>query len=157
MIKYISILLALIFFISCNQGLEPEPISYLRGTVYFSDKDTWPPIDSLNDLLVVALKNFPPEDLIIEVVSGNVYFSETLPFLQDSVEFELEIFDAPVDLKYIGVAQNYGEVLDWKVVGVYSENFDNNHSSFFIEQGIADTIKIFVDFNNIPEQPFEVK
>jgi hypothetical protein len=154
--KYTLIIIIFGLLVSCDGGLEPKPQSFLTGQILFSSQETWPPKDSLIDLRLVALKNFPPSDIVTEVVSGNAYFSETLPFYMDSVSFQIEISDAPVELKYIGVAQNYGEILDWRVVGVYSADSSAEHSSVFISTGETKEIVIYVDFNNIPEQPFEL-
>lgn len=155
--KYFLSLLAIVIFVGCSGGLEPKPITFLKGTIYYSDNQSWPPADSLLDLRLVALKNFPPSDIVTEILGGNAYFTETLPFYVDSTHFEIEISDAPVELKYIAVAQNFDGFLDWKVVGVFSENNDNKHTNLYMDAGIDKQITIFVDFNNIPEQPFEVE
>lgn len=154
--KKVVFLIIILIMLSCDGGLEPANPTILKGKILFSDIDTWPPSDSLIDLRLVALKNYPPADIVTEITSGNAYFTETLPFFVDSIDFELEIKDAPVELKYIGVAQNFDDILDWRVVGVYSENFDNNHSPLFINRGEELFINIRVDFNDIPEQPFEL-
>jgi len=154
--KIIVLLLALLMF-SCQEGLQPEPGRFLNGKVIFQNpKSEWPPEDSLNEIRVVALKSFPPNDLVDEIISGNAFFTDPLPLYQDSVEFHLEIEDAPIELKYIGVAQNYGSILEWKVIGVYSETNDNEqHSSVFVGSSGSKHIEIFVDFNDLPPQPFE--
>lgn len=154
--KYFFIVFT-ILLISCDGGLKPIPPTILKGKIYYSPKDEWPPEDSLKDLRLVALKNFPPENIITEIISGNAYYTETLPYFVDSTIFEIEIKDAPVNLKYIGVAQNFGELIDWRVLGVYSLKNNNEHSEIFIEKNSINDIIINVDFNNIPEQPFDVQ
>lgn len=154
--RIVFLLLAFLMF-SCQEGLQPEPARFLNGKVIFQNpKSEWPSEDSLNEIRVVALKSFPPKDLVDEIISGNAFFTDPLPLYQDSVEFSLEIEDAPIELKYIGVAQNYGSILDWKVIGVYSETNNNEeHSPVYIGKSGYESVEIFVDFNDLPPQPFE--
>jgi hypothetical protein len=159
-IKYIRIkliLIALLILASCDSGLKPQPenTSYVYGKIkYVNSTDNWPPIDSLKDLRVVAFKHFPPDNLIQEVLSGQAYYTNsTLPFFVDSTNFVLEIKDAPVELKYIAVAQQFGGIIDWLVVGIYSDNNDSA-KHLFVEKGKVYHIQINVDFKNLPKQPF---
>lgn len=148
-----------ILLISCEGGLKPEPEgkSYLKGEIIYKDGNkNWPTSDSLFDLRVVAFKNFPPSDVFQEVLSGSAYFTnDSLPYYVDKTDFILEISDSPVELKYIAIAQQYGGILEWKAIGVYTESGDNTkHSSVFIDKGETKVIQILVDFNNLPPQPF---
>ena len=153
----IFILFFLFFTISCDSGLKPQPenTSYVRGTIkYINSTDNWPPVDSLKDLRVVAFKHFPPDNIIQEVLSGQAYYTNSsLPFYVDSSSFVLEIKDSPVELKYIAVAQQFGGIIDWLVVGVYSDNNDSA-KTLYVEKGKNYQIQINVDFKNLPKQPF---
>lgn len=152
--KYFLLLLS-VFLFSCG-GLEPIPKTILSGEVVFIHGiDKWPPKDSLFDMRVVALKTYPPKNLITEIMGGEAYFTEdSLGFFVDKTNFTLEIEDAPVELKYIAVAYQYGDIFQWKVIGVYTLTNDNtNPSSIKIEEMQQYDIKIYVDFDNLPPQP----
>jgi hypothetical protein len=149
--------LSILLLWSCDSGLRPEPdkTSYLKGTILYVDSlANWPPADSIKDLRAVAFKNFPPASLLEEVLTGRAYFTlESLPTFVDSANFTLEIKDAPVTLNYIAVAQQFGGLMDWRVVGIYSLIKDSA-ATLKIEQGKTYNIKINVDFKNLPKQPF---
>ena len=60
-------------------------------------------------------------------------------------------------MKYIVVTKQADSVLitNQKVIGVYTQTGDKTKpSSFFIEKGKINYVDIFVDFNNLPPQPF---
>lgn len=160
--KRVLFTLLIAIIVSCDGGLKPEPESrsYLTGNVIFTNSiEDWVPADSLYDLRVVAFKNFPPENVILEVLGGQAYFTQdSLEYYVENVSFKLEIPDAPVELKYIAVAQQYDSVLTaWRAVGVYNTSGDNaEHSSIFIEKGETKEISITVDFTNLPPQPFKL-
>jgi hypothetical protein len=158
--KYIQFyipLLTLLLLTNCDSGLRPEPdkTSYLKGVVKFVDSyDNWLAADSIKDLRVVAFKNFPPANVLEEVLSGRAYFTmESLPTFVDSANFSIEIKDAPVTLNYIAVAQQFGGLMDWRVVGLYTLIKDSA-ATLKIEQGKTYNIQMNVDFKNLPKQPF---
>lgn len=158
--KIILLILLTFLLVACDGGLEPnlKGKTILKGEIIYKDgADNWPSADSLFDLRVVAFKNFPPVDVFQEVLTGAAYFTaDSLPYYATKTTFELEIPDAPVELKYIAVAQQYGSILEWLAIGVYTESGDNTqHSSLFMSKGETKTIQILVDFNNLPPQPFE--
>lgn len=161
MIKIKILILNLLFFsflfYSCDTGLKPEPekTSYLKGIIKFVNSgENWPPADSIKDLRVVAFKNFPPTNVLEEVLSGRAYYTmESLPTFVDSANFIIEIKDAPVTLNYIAVAQQFGGLIDWRVVGIYSQIKDSA-ATLKIEQSKTYNITISVDFKNLPKQPF---
>lgn len=152
---FVPILLFLLW--NCDSGLKPEPdkTSFLRGKITFVDSyNNWLAADSIKDLRVVAFKNFPPSNVLEEVLTGRAYFTmESIPTFVDSANFYIEIKDAPVTLNYIAVAQQYGGLMDWRVVGLYSKIKDSA-ATLNIEQGKTYNIEIKVDFKNLPPQPF---
>ena len=167
MIKYINIfvisIVVFFLFIDCDGGLEPPSDeiksikSYIRGYVHFEDDgETWPSIDSINDLRVVVFKNYPPGNILVEVSEKNAIFSEGLNSFVDSAFFQIEIKEPPVEWKYIVVAQQYEtNLMSWRAIGVY--NLDGDHEEpapLFVEQDTSYSISINVDFNNLPPQPF---
>ena len=143
---------------SCDEGLSPqlEQKAVLQGEIiYTSGIDSWPKPDSLKDLRAVAFKNFPPQDIMMEILSGTAYFTqESLPIYVDSSYFSIEIPDAPITLNYIAVAQEYGTLLEWRVIGIYKSGNSDSAGTLFIDKGETKKIKIYVDFNNLPPQPF---
>ena len=154
---FIYIFFLLSTLMSCDRGLEPEPdtTSYVNGMIHYVDNyDNWLAADSIKDLRVVAFKNFPPTSVLEEVLSGRAYFTnQSLPTFVDSSEFSLEIADAPVTLNYIAVVQQFGEIMDWRVVGLYSIEKDSA-AVLEVKQGKTYNIQINVDFENLPKQPF---
>jgi len=67
---FLIISLFCIFWLSCDQGLAPDEnvpeITGIEGTILFQN---WPPPDSLYDLRLVAFKNFPPENIFVEIIT----------------------------------------------------------------------------------------
>lgn len=155
---YISVFLALVFT-GCNEGLAPTELSdktTINGIVIYKNGiSDWPPADSIKDLRVAAFKNYPPNNIISEIISKNAYFTETMPFNVSSSTFSLDIADAPAEIKYIAIAQNFGELLDWRVLGVYTLSGDNSQPTpISVKKGKTYNIDINVDFKNLPPQPF---
>jgi hypothetical protein len=160
----IAIIFILLFY-ACNTGLDPtkeiynKPESFLKGRIiYLNGKDSWPSKDSVFAVRVVAFKNYPPDDIISEIISGNAYFIfESLPLFVDSSDFSITIPDPPVELKYIAAALQYADTLTAQLaIGVFTESGDNTKpSSINIQPGKEYFIYINVDFNNLPPQPFD--
>ncbi|MCX6155488.1 MAG: hypothetical protein NT007_15155 [Candidatus Kapabacteria bacterium] len=148
------------FLISCNQGIAPPPAkirTYLFGTIkYIGGKSSWPVADSVKDIRVVAFRNYPPTDILSEVLASRaLYSANSLPFFVDSCKYQIEIPNPPDTLKYIVVAQNYGSLLEWRVIGVFTRSGDvSKPSEIYIKPQISDTANMKVDFNNLPPQPF---
>lgn len=159
------LIIAIVFInltISCDQGLQPieeSKTASIKGKVYFiSGVNSWPSADSLKDLRVAFFKSFPDSTNILnDFVTGNLKFTNnTLEYYKDSLDYEMLIEEIPTNFEYIAVVQNYGGILDWKVIGLYSENNDNlaPKKVQITESRVYDNININVDFNNIPKQPF---
>lgn len=154
----------LLILLGCDGGLNPENSSGVTGKtilhgriIYKGGPSAWPAKDSVFAIRAVAFKTYPPKDILNEVISGNAYFTlETLPLFVDSSDFELEIPDAPVSLKYIAIAQQYTDsITSQKAVGVYTLSGDNTKpSAIAVEKGRTYNIRINVDFSNLPPQPF---
>lgn len=159
--KFICIFLVIVLFLlSCQEGLSPlnQPkTAYISGyLIVISGKESWPSPDSALELRVVAFKDFPPKDIINEIVSGNAYYTDTLPRFNDSVSFLLKIDNPPVRINYLAAALRYGTILEWKVLGFCSTD-GKNPQSISINSGDSLTnINIFIDFFNIPQQPFGI-
>ncbi|MBZ0243968.1 MAG: hypothetical protein K8F24_12175, partial [Bacteroidales bacterium] len=121
--KYLYILIIYsIIFVGCNEGLAPPELSEkttVKGIVFYKDGEAnWPPADSIKDLRVAAFKDYPPKDIINEILSGNAYFTaESLPINASSSTFSLDIYDAPTEINYVAVAQNYGGIMEWRALG----------------------------------------
>lgn len=157
-VKIVFSFIVFSLLLSCNEGLSPEfkQKTILQGTIiYKSGLSSWPPQDSLKDLRAVAFKTYPPQNIVQEILSGSAYFTqESLPYYVDSSHFSIEIPDAPVTLKYIAVAQEYGTIMEWRVIGIYKAENSDSASSLLINKGEIKDITIYVDFNNLPPQPF---
>lgn len=162
--KLIIVFILCLILISCDGGLNPENSiiksgkAILKGTIiYKGGIESWVNADSVYGIRVVAFKKFPPDDVIQEILIGNAYFTlESLPLFVDSSSFEIEISDAPSDLQYIAVAQQFADsITAQRVVGIYSQSGDNTKPSVLrVEPQKSYFIRIDVDFNNLPPQPF---
>lgn len=156
----VTILIISIFvlFSSCDKGLEPpEAVSsaFLTGKVKFINE--WPKQDSVLGVRVGAFKTLPSQNLIQEVIDGNALFNlDPLGYNLDSVEFQFEIDELPIELKYIIVAWQYEtELTKQRVIGVYNiENDKTKPSAIQLDYGESINIEIEVDWNEFPPQPF---
>ncbi|MEN3027267.1 MAG: hypothetical protein ABDH31_06125 [Chlorobiota bacterium] len=150
--------LPLVLMEGCTGGLDPEALpkeAKIQGVVYF--RGTWPPQDSLYDLRVVAFQQYPPRNVVDEVLSGRAVFSERLRFRVDSEPYQLVVSQTPMVFRYIVVAQQYGSDIfqHWRVVGVYARDV-TRPDSLRVEPGeIYAGVDIVVDFDRLPPQPFE--
>jgi len=157
--KYIIfIILVLPILHSCG-GLEPIPTeqkTLIKGTITFvDDKANWPPQDSIKSMKVIAFKNYPPTDLIGDIINGLAYYTnDSLPLFQKSVNYQIEITNPPQTLKYIVVAYQYGTLFEWKAAGVYSlEGDPRKPTTIIAEKGKQYTVPFNVDFKHLPPQP----
>lgn len=162
---FISILLiALSLLVSCDGGLEPtakedptKPKNLIFGTIrYVQGKDSWPPADSMKDLRIVFFTSLPDSaGILSDLVAGKVLFTDSsLAFNVDSSSYQFKVTTTPITFKYIAVAQNYGTFLDWKVVGLYSNDGVTPKELFIGKDSVVRNIDINVDFKNLPPQPF---
>lgn len=163
--QMILICLSFMFLLaSCDMGLapkEPAKKSFISGLItYKGGVSNWPPADSVLEIRLVAFKNYPLSDsssILKELTEGNAYFTlDTLPRFVDSSTYYLEINDPPALLKYIAVAQRYGNLFQWRVIGVYYGTGDSiKPASVMVTPGDnVRNININVDFQNLPPQPF---
>jgi hypothetical protein len=160
--RTLSILLTMILILlySCDEGLAPPPPvipAIISGRIVYKKGIPWPPSDSVKDIRLAVFKTYPPANIIEELTNGNAYFSESLPLFVDSADFKLIIPKPPVLIKYIVAAQQYGSLFEWKAIGVWTLTGDaEKPSELMIQQGdsIPD-IRINVDFQNLPPQPFK--
>lgn len=151
---------------SCDKGLSPvntsdtgNSLPIVSGTIYFKGgKNSFPPLDSLKDLRVAFFKKYPDSTNIMnDFLSGNISFTDsTITLFQDSVNYSTIIKNFPVTFSYIAVVQNYAGLLDWRVVGIYSGSDNNNAPKTLevTENKEYKHVNIYVDFQNLPEQPF---
>lgn len=164
---FIVVFLA-IFGVSCDGGLDPTQAAVqssanarISGTItYLGGISSWPSADSLMSIRVVAFKKYPSENIGTELLNGNaIYTPETLSFRVASQEYTLDIANPPVEFNYIVVAQQYGadDAKDWRAIGIFTRTGDVNvPSPVKVEMGrVYNDIDIFVDFSNLPPDPFE--
>jgi hypothetical protein len=155
------VIFTVMFIASCDGGLKPRPEedkSFLNGTIRFiKGVENWPPQDSVFGIRVAAFKEMPDSNIILAILSGNAYFTgESLPMFTDSVNFSLNIPDAPVKIVYIVAVWQYTiDILSQRVIGVYTISGDKKeHSELNIEKGESYDINIDVDFDDLPPMPF---
>lgn len=158
---FITIFILLALFSGCDEGLKPpqQIKSYLKGTIYYiGGKDNWPPADSVQEIRVVAFKNYPPGDILSEIINNNAYFTlDPLPTFVDKSDFSIEIHNPPVTIKYLVCALRYGNILEWKAIGFLKSKIDTTQpEQIEVKQNeVIDSLIIYVDFKNLPPQPFK--
>jgi hypothetical protein len=160
-IRVLLISLISMFFIGCNGGLDPTQtqttVGHIKGVIHYTNgKDLWPSADSVKDIRVVAFKNYPPIGILEEVLGGTAFYTmESLPFFVDSANFDIEIAEPPITIKYLVVAQQFAGVMDWRAIGVLNNSSPSSPTEFTINFGETKYFNINVDFNNLPPQPFK--
>jgi hypothetical protein len=143
---------------SCDHGLtpvEPQGAGFGGKLTVIS---AFPPSDSLLDFRVVAFRNYPPKDILLELLSGNAVFSDTLSMTKKEQTYTLLNSGLKGAFSYVVVAQRYGPALDsnWHAVGVYTITGDvTKPSPIDLKGGIfVSGVDITIDFYNLPPQPF---
>lgn len=152
---FVSALLA----VACDHGLSPEAADVdpgFGGTLRVTG--SWPPADSVRDLRVVAFRNYPPKDILSEVINGSAVFSDALPYGENSIPYTIQDENLDGTFAYVVVAQNYGEdpFQDWRAVGVFTTTGDvTQPSAVDLGSGLfVPSVDITVNFYDLPPQPF---
>ena len=160
--QYVGVVIFFFIAIRCDQGLAPESTSSvisrhgIRGFVYFKH---WPPVDSVIDLRLAALKDSPSANIVNDVLQRRAQFTEKLvPYGADSITYTLLLSPlSPGRFSYIGVAQQYGSNIlsDWRIVGVFHPSGDTTMNGFVDVpiDSIVGGVNIYVDFLHLPPQP----
>ncbi len=113
------------------------------------------------DIRVVAFYNYPPQNIINEVLSGQaeIYPPIGAPaptLFADSLTYSF-VLKSSSTFRYVVVAMQYGANVsaDWKVVGAYgySNGVGNPDSVVVPENTFVNGINIDVDFENTPPTP----
>lgn len=155
----------LFFLIQCEHGLSPsdakqipKDVTGISGFILYKN---WPSSDSLKNLRLVAFRNFPPQNILADVLAGQAIVYppiDTSAHLLYNVPFEEYTMSLPPDtFKYVVVAQQYGDNIatDWRAVGQYDIDTDSLPTAIIIGNGtFLESININVDFENPPIQPF---
>lgn len=169
MSKILFMMFAFLIFSGCDKGLSPPPPEKvdqgIAGVIYY--QGVFP--DSLKEHRLIAAKMYRKYRSINEilnlVLSGSdsiqIYppiSSPSLPLYKiDTLSYRFSL--PPSTYKYIAIVQTKGELMDstkWKVVGVYGTNHEN-FQPYEVEVKLGEfveNVNIFVDYNNLPPQPF---
>ncbi|KAA3609907.1 MAG: hypothetical protein D8M58_08310 [Calditrichaeota bacterium] len=160
--KPLFICLFSFLLISCDHGIKPPDLpsqkTGISGTIYYNN---WPPADSIENLKLVVFNNFPPDDIVAEVIAGDAIaypedLTEKLPIGDDSTAYIMELKAGLYE--YVMIAQQYGPGIftDWRSVGQYDLSLSDSLPTAVtvIQDSVLENINIFVDFNNLPIQPF---
>ncbi|MGB2869386.1 MAG: hypothetical protein WBD36_13105 [Bacteroidota bacterium] len=161
---------ALLFFLSCDHGLELPPLIEpgFGGTIRFA-QGTWPPAtsDSLQNLWLFASQIYPLDSTnVLAGLTSNppkiyVYPSlvENLPFFVDSVVYAIHV--PPGTYRYIGVIQRYkpgliSDVSNYRIVGIVEDPTTPGQprSIAVRDYEFSAGVDISVDFYHLPPQPF---
>lgn len=165
-LRIILFLLLIVFLVTCDQGIEPRPISEptgFSGEIIFIGE--WP--GDIQRTHIVAFK-----DPLLSESDFNIfnlkYVSEEIPIgtqlynynSTNSAVIPEEGFLKPGEYSYIAVAQSKTPELslsraDWFVAGVYYSQGDSTSPGKITvsEAVILEDINITCDFDNPPPQP----
>ncbi len=171
MFRTFLISLLIVFLSSCEGSLEPyDRTAYLKGSITFKGGiNSWPSksniihagsneIDSAFGLVVVAFTKENPESIIAEYLSGQMYFTDSLPLYSEKIDYSLAIPTTPTELKLIALAlQTSVGFLDQVAISIYSETLGDTIPKF-IFLGASSTVSgidFLVDFDNLPTQTFK--
>ncbi len=152
-------------YAGCGDDLKPPdntqqpPTGRFSGVIRYSH---WDSAGTVNDLRLVAFRNFPLTDLLNEVQAGRAFvypaFGDPshLPFLVDSTTYNVTV---PVGIwKYVAIAQQFGPSVttDWRAVGQYDldTNLYDPSSIVVAQDSTTSNIDINVDFDHLPPPPF---
>ena len=170
-VKSASIILSCVItlLLGCSQGLAPEERNMKSGPglirgkiIYQGGINSWSNApDSVIGMRAAAFLIYPLPDsagIINELLQSRAFVSglTSLPIFVDSSDFEIAIPKPPVTVQYLAIAQQITSDLNTqKVVGVYTTSGDNTKpSSIYVDNGDTVTVRIIVDFTNLPPQPF---
>lgn len=163
----------LLLLSGCDKGLAPpapEPLSDHSGFSGVLHFQNWPPLDSVQELRVVAFRKYPSDSSTILqlLVSGEAvvypaigtksllqYGADTTSYIMtdDSTALQVGVYE------YVVVAQKYGSNIfsDWKPAGVYTKtpgSFDPAPIEVIYHR-ILPGYDIYVDFHKPPPKPWQ--
>lgn len=150
------LILFLTILVSCNRGLEPtvKLKNILSGNLIIT-AGTIP--DSASAIRIGAFKKSSVnslEEFIGEITAEEAFLSDTLEISKynDTIPFSIEIEQTDIVLNYtVSAMEINGEIFNQRLISVYG---GENQKS--IELGVSDSIyiELFVDFTDLPPQPF---
>ncbi len=169
-------LLAMVCLLSaCNSGLQPPaelPPTQIAGTIRYVGG--WPPTvnpitrDSVLNIRVAAFRDFPPQNIVTDVLAGRAYFTpsalsldSSLARFVDASSYSIIIPDnnPATEIRYVAVAMLVRSLFlvpaSWRIIGVYTAT--GNQAQPGTIRIIPNTLHradITVDFRNPPPQPF---
>jgi hypothetical protein len=162
----------LLVLAGCDKGLAPpapEPwteFSGFSGVLHFQN---WPPLDSVQELRVVAFRHFPSDSssILQLLISGEAvvyppigaksllrYGADTISYVMTTDSSSLQVGT----YEYVVVAQKYGSNIftDWKPAGLYTKtigSFDRAPVEVVLHR-ITPGLDIYCDFHNPPPKPW---
>jgi len=153
-----------VFFNACDHGLAPDDANEdlrtgIRGLITYTG--TWPADSLIFDLRLVVFQNIPADSsqIISDVVQGKAFIypenlAESLPFGVSMTPYEMTL--EPGFYEYIVIAQQYGSILQWRLVGQYDTSPGDSLPTGInvIENSMLNNIDIRVDWDNPPVLPF---
>lgn len=155
-----SIVLFVLLFslFSCQEGISPNDgakESYVSGKlIVISGINSWPSEDSARELRVLVVPQYPPYNILSDILEGRAYLSDTLPRFKDTINYIVKIQKTPMPEAYILASLRYGTIVQQRLIGFYKKIIENKiPDKLFIGKGInLKNLDIYIDFYNLPEQ-----
>ena len=154
----------LVFLNACDHGLAPDDADEttrtgVSGIITYTG--TWPADSLILDLKLVVFQNIPADStqVISDVVLGRAYIypenvAESLPYDVSETAYEMAL--EPGSYEYIVIAQQYGSILQWRLVGQYDTSPGDSLPTGItvVRDSMLTGIDVNVDWDNPPVLPF---
>jgi hypothetical protein len=165
----------LLALVACDGGLQPPaeaPPTQIAGTIRYVGG--WPPAvnpitrDSVLNIRVAAFRDFPPQNIVTDVLAGRAYFTPSALSLDSSLARFVDVSSYSIlipdnnpatEIRYVAVAMLVRSLFlvpaSWRIVGVYTVTGNQAQpGTIRITPNTIHRADITVDFRNPPPQPF---
>ncbi len=155
-VAFLSLIFAIL--VSCQGGVTPndgDRESFVSGFIIVtSGSSSWPKEDSCKELRVLVVPEYPPYNIIADILEGRAYLSDTLARFIDTIPYLVKIQRTPMAKAFILASVRYGTIVQQRMIGFYKKNQKSKvPDSIYINKGIyLKDLNVYVDFYDLPEQ-----
>lgn len=140
-------------------GLDPTVLpdnAQISGTIFYSGAP-WP--DSVREVRVVLFQSQPtaPDSVLSAILRNTAVYTDTLRRFVEQESYSLTIPSPPRSFGYVVVAGRTGDNLlkDWHMLAVHTSQADPPVPiPVSVRPGDNVQVNFFIDFANLPPQPF---
>ncbi|ROL58273.1 hypothetical protein D9V84_00650 [Bacteroidetes/Chlorobi group bacterium Naka2016] len=156
--RFFTFFLIALIFIACQEGVSPadgERESFVSGKlIVISGKTSWPSPDSAKELRIIVVPEYPPYNILADILEGRAFLSDTLPRFINTIPYQVKIQKTPMESAYILASLRFGTIIQQRMIGFYKKNLESKiPDKLYIDKGVyLKDLDIFIDFYNLPEQ-----